>query len=531
MMFTKKLLKTRKGYLLIFSTFLLLQVLACSKFGLTPGAEVASSSTSNLKLVIVGGNDQTALPGATLYDSLTVKVVDQGDNPVPGTQVTFSKLDSNSVISAVEGVTDQDGTLKIQLSIGNMIAGNRNTVSANIKSFPGIKVDFSTKVVSSTEIDDWLADHAPVANAIIWPNQQRINLPYNQWNATQKTELYWFFEKARKDWLTVVDVPTALQDYNATSTITVLYTPRETWLLYLDNIATSLHLEIDDLVNWSVLAYSATELKMIFDANEFYIPLVNGSNKYAQIIRGAVYNTSVQEPGTYLRSFMKEIGGIKTSRLATIGALLNWSKDLYHFGGAIELSNMYNHWQYGSVLPSRIINGTTVQNNNLFGHFTAGCHGTNAFLKIVLRALNIPVKIVLSQDRHSQAYFPTEALYMAHGDDPYNFFSRITPVISLENMLIDIPTYNSWFTGTAPKSVASGIVAFAIRNLSNNLIYQRAQEPVNTPHSTSKVYNLLKTFHTLQELETMQIWDRLDAKIDSLGGRSNIPAALIGKYN
>lgn len=531
MKFKKQLLVTRKGYLLIFGAFLLFQVVACSKFGSTPGVEIISSSTTNLKLVIVGGNNQTALPGATLFDSLTVKVVDQANNPVAGTQVIFNKLDSNSVISATEGVSDQDGNLKIQLAIGSMSTGSHNTVSASLKLFPGVKVSFSTKVVSSTEIDDWLVDNTQVANAIIWPTQQRTNLPYNQWNATQKTELYWFFEKARRDWTTVVIVPNPPQDHHTGTNIVVLYSPRETWLLYLDNIATSLQLEMDHIVSWSVLDYNAAELKLIFDGNVFYTPLTNGRNLYAILMPEAVYNSTIPEPGTYLRSFMKEIGAIKSTRLATIGALLNWSKDLYHFGGALELSNMYNHWQYGGVLPSRIINGTTVQNNNQFGHFTAGCHGTTSFLKIVLRALNIPVKIVLSPDRHSQAYFVKESLYMAHGDDPYNLFSRITPVVSLEHILIDEATYNSWFRTTPSKSVASGIIAFGVKNLSNNLIYQRAQEPVNTAHATSKVYNALKLYYTLQELENMQIWNRLDAKIDSLGGRTSIPAALIGRYN
>jgi hypothetical protein len=41
---------------------------------------------------------------------------------------------------------------------------------------------------------------------------------------------------------------------------------------------------------------------------------------------------------------------------------------------------------------------------------------------------------------HYQLYFPTEGLYVDHGDDPYSGYAN--PVTAV---IIDEPTYVSWF--------------------------------------------------------------------------------------
>src|SRR5690606_38051231 len=125
---------------------------------------------------------------------------------------------------------------------------------------------------------------------------------------------------------------------------------------------------------------------------------------------------------------------------STIVALLEWCHvNLNHFLGGYENDNIDNHWQYRGATPiSRMINGTTRQTDSRFGRYTAGCHGTVDFLKIVLRSVNIPVVSMWGMDGsgHRQAWFMSEDLYMAHGDDPYNGHSWVTPRVSMGELLV-----------------------------------------------------------------------------------------------
>ena len=46
---------------------------------------------------------------------------------------------------------------------------------------------------------------------------------------------------------------------------------------------------------------------------------------------------------------------------------------------------------------------------------------------------------------HELAFFPTENLYLDHGDDPYNFNVK-NSIKPMTDFLIDEATYKSWFT-------------------------------------------------------------------------------------
>lgn len=96
--------------------------------------------------------------------------------------------------------------------------------------------------------------------------------------------------------------------------------------------------------------------------------------------------------------------------------------------------------------------------------------------------------------------------------------------------LVDKSTMEEWFTGPVTESVARGVAGLAVKHLSNILVNLRAEEPVGTPPAESKILERMSTYFTLEELLEMDLWDRLDAKIESLGGRDRIPEVLIGRY-
>ena len=115
-------------------------------------------------------------------------------------------------------------------------------------------------------------------------------------------------------------------------------------------------------------------------------------------------------------------------------------------GGPVGTFNAV--WQYRGWVPlSKIVNGSVDANNPGLGtqHWTAGCHGSVGFLHEVLRVLNVPVQPVWISG-HELAYFTSEKLYLDHGDDPYNAVPKSYPASPILGLLIDEPTYKSWFT-------------------------------------------------------------------------------------
>ena len=136
-------------------------------------------------------------------------------------------------------------------------------------------------------------------------------------------------------------------------------------------------------------------------------------------------------------------------------ALTEWARDnMVHFYGTSGLQNMVDHWGHPTRAPvSQIINGTVRATESVTQHWTAGCHGTAGFYKAVLRAVNIPVQI-LYVCGHAQIYFPTEGLYLDHGDNPYS--SNVSSSSSsIEGIFIDEATHLERF-GSSPDFLSSG---------------------------------------------------------------------------
>jgi hypothetical protein len=106
-------------------------------------------------------------------------------------------------------------------------------------------------------------------------------------------------------------------------------------------------------------------------------------------------------------------GLIGATRIETIGNVLQWMRlNMSHFFGPATFGNYDAVWQYRGWVPlSKIVDGTVDANNPAFGvmHWTAGCHGSVAFLHEVLRVVNVPVEPVWVSG-HELAFFTSENL-------------------------------------------------------------------------------------------------------------------------
>jgi len=70
------------------------------------------------QLVVSGGNQQTAMVGFDLPDSLTVKVSDATGKPVPGTTVTWTVESGGGTLSSTSTTTGATGLAKVRWTLG-----------------------------------------------------------------------------------------------------------------------------------------------------------------------------------------------------------------------------------------------------------------------------------------------------------------------------------------------------------------------------------------------------------------------------
>lgn len=334
----------------------------------------------------------------------------------------------------------------------------------------------NAKFPAPPDIGAWLAQHPTIAKALKWQSVANANgydtptdaqkTSYPAWTQAQKDDLAAAFQNAYS-WFSYGsaskmsdDAPLTDKPQNLSGppvnpvTVTVARMKVKLsygWKLYHESVAHALAAELHGIFpNWSILSYNADSLAALFDsalmgtnAGDF---LIGTYRQYVPSKRlGNQAHTGYGPPRWIYSEFMKKNSLIGNTRLATIGNVLEWARqNLAHFVGTDSYQNFFDIWQYYGFPPlSSIIAGTTDPNNG-FAHWTAGCHGSLGFYTAVLKAVNIPVRPVWVCG-HELAFFPTENLYLDHGDDPYNLNVKNSPK-PMTDFLIDEATYKSWFT-------------------------------------------------------------------------------------
>lgn len=320
-------------------------------------------------------------------------------------------------------------------------------------------------------IDNWINSHSKVRDAIQWqfqtsgspydPQPQDF-VSYVNWTATEKAALKQSFDTYWQAYCKNVPLQgdVGLQDpfvnvaeniNSDTNTAQTKITEQDMKALLLADIGHSLVLEIGDYVPWSVLGDDAQSLEIYFSSlghgrrmvlnDDFTVaesgPITNIHNWRVS------YGRATPAPPAWTFNFLKSNGLIGNTRYQTIVNLLNWSRDnMIHFNGAYNFKRTEEIWQYRGHPPvSRVVSGTTDPQYG-FEHWTAGCHGTGGWYRVVLRTANIPVQVPIAC-MHSQIYFRSEGLYLDHGDNPYTGYTNA--LWPPEEALIDEATYIDWF--------------------------------------------------------------------------------------
>jgi hypothetical protein len=319
--------------------------------------------------------------------------------------------------------------------------------------------------------------------------------------------------------------------------------------LYLATVGHSLALEYTGALSWSVTGFSAQSLATLFDSRSFFsMATAFGFGGY--VVVGQV----LPAPPMVTYGFMTSNKLIAGTRVATIARVFDWARGsscngttgagcgMSHYLNGYTAKNAVDHWQYRGLAPvSRILSGTVnyADPERRLRSWTPGCHGTNYFLMSLLRAVNIPVQYVTAAG-HATPFFPAEGLYLDHGDDLYNRYVRITTTgetIPSQEYFLTADQWNAWFGAGVPEqtqlsNISRRIVGeLVVKYLPDYSLWNRCEDirlGLSTPQSA--LASDLSPWYTVADLDALNLWQRLDAKIASLGGCAKIPGLAEAGY-
>jgi hypothetical protein len=374
--------------------------------------------------------------------------------------------------------------------------------------------------VSPAALPVWLAAHPAVATNLIWEQPGGSVVAYSAWDSALRQALQRHVTNLLAGTpLTLADPPPlAVVPSGLAETTFAVSTAQE---LFLAHVARSIVSEEE--LPWKVAELDNTEVAHLFDSRGLF--RWNAS-------RGAYYRDWAEfgrvtpgDPNTVF-DYMQTNGLVGSTRIDTIHRLLDWSRGLTHYLLDDSAANYVNHWQYAGEPPvSRVIAGTTRTSDGLRRRWTAGCAGTSGLLWLMLRTVNIPAEFSMVSG-HALPHFMHEDLYLSHGDDPYNCNIASAPWTPIQQLPIPGATYESWFGASMTwdqrlANVGRRACEVAAEYLSGCLVSDHCDDVrIGRAHTVSKVYADLKQCHTVPELESMNLWTRLDAKAEELGSCS-----------
>lgn len=394
-------------------------------------------------------------------------------------------------------------------------------------------------VSSPNLLDCWLQKNQELSWHIKWQLIDHNIINWPQWDATRKADLRKAFLDA---WLwyqggmtnfqgtPYEEPPTNMEPQETNNHCNTVLEPTQAWQRYLAEVAHSLAAEIGGWVPWSLKNYDYDSLEDLLSGWTRY--------HYDSDIEGDWYN--VVYPGylvyrhnvtpahpVFIFSFLKQNNLVGSTRQETIAKVIDWARwNLQHMIGGYECPNYSNIWQYFGLPPvSRIIEGTVLSQGDeigVFAHYTPACFGTTDFLRVVLRTVNIPAVHRMGDETcyHSMPYFPSEGLYLSHGDDPYTAQSKQTPVIPAEEFLIGQGVWDTWFTNASDPcaNVGKRPVELLLQYLSTQLADKYCADMVaGSNHASGQVYQEFQDFYTVAELEAQTLWERLGQLAQNLG--------------
>jgi len=442
--------------------------------------------------------------------------------------------------------------------------------SADIKLFvnpkpPGVVIGPPPVYNPAPDLVYWLGNNPNVAAAIQWQYSAwgaEFVISFDQWPQALKNNLITAYNNAYVG--TPTNLPLVPANIAASASIgnpnnlTTVISTNDAQALYLAHVAHSLAVELRRDLPWSITAMSNAELQILFNSQKFFIwnSTYNGYECNPQ----AYLNWVLPAPPDYTYAFLAANGVINVGNkrpqpirhISVVQAmtdaitnLLSWCGDnLLHSGGPMTITTLQQYWQYSGVPPAaQVIAGTVTTDPSLVAagyktarHWTFGCHGTSGFLQSVARTMNLAIDVpYFPTTGHQGPYVIGLGAYLSHGDDPYNSLGNFSSTLvgdalsfPKSELLINSATYNAWYADPnltltqINNNVGRRPVELAVQYLPLGLLYLYASRDINIPHANGQVFANLSNVYTLAQLEGMNLWQNMDAKIASLGGASAV---------
>ncbi len=232
--------------------------------------------------------------------------------------------------------------------------------------------------------------------------------------------------------------------------------------LYLANVATSLWVEAEHYVPWSLTTLPADQRALILDSDRFTI-YVPGLQAYASLIGDAIPD----DPAA-LFQFMMFQRKVKGDHRRTIYALTEWFVGHLYHGS----DGYYGH--SGSPRVSSILWPPPHKKHMS----TGGCWTTGGVFNAMLRTVNIPVKLERTHfnegEVHASPSFPSVRLLLPHGDDVYSaqvntgYSTMLGGTLPVSNLFFTSDGYSRLFVTPRVACSTSGCNSTAQQNSVNH---------------------------------------------------------------
>ena len=392
----------------------------------------------------------------------------------------------------------------------------------------------------AAELARFLRENPRVAVAMTWLGTDHRAKPYDEWPQALKDKLVLAAGQLTGGGGTgLPDVPInrAAESLADEDRVVTVLSKEDAEDLYVANVANSLLLEMSGALPWSLDDLSERELELLLGSAGFFSYFQRGS-----VTGYVVAGFATPAPPELIREFLEAKDIVGDSRYETIVTLMDWAQwHLGHAYGGRTVQNAEAHWGYRGVSPVALMLTRRTLTTYRWGdelracrdcrrYWTSGCHGTNWFLKHMLRAVNIPVAYERKAN-HATPSFPSEALYLSHGDDLLNAPAGAIPPLPeafpISEMLIDEWTYREWFGESNSheerlRNIGRRPVELAVKHLAPRLLAHRCRDlssGVSKDAVGSVYYHWgMQRYWTVEELEAMRFWERMDAKIEQYGG-------------
>ncbi len=361
----------------------------------------------------------------------------------------------------------------------------------------------------------WLDGNANVAKALVWDGPAGPQA-WPDWPAARKAELDAAYSKAcRGESAVAVDPLPNQQSLADGDFATTRFSEYDAKELYLATVAHGLALETQKALGWSVATYSPAALAALFDSRAFFSWKADAHGYVLDEDRGGLISPA--DPAL-VWTFLTRNDLIAATGRGTIERWITWSTQLSHdfTSKAFREKKLYREttgfvdafWHTRGFPPvSRVLSGTRqTMDPGMLGelrHWTAGCWGTTGFAVAVLRVANVPVELKAIRG-HAYPHFLSEAALLSHGDDPYNrLFTTLPKPAPVGDLLLP---------DAAPPQIGIGPAQAAVKYAQGLLLdYYCADDQKNTAPERGQVFDALKAYFTMSQLQEARLWQRLQA--------------------